>query len=139
MGSQPFFHVDPSIRAEDAGLPDWVEQLGSFDRAYIERHFGGRLNAHVREIEVSTLTLEALLEKHEVSHVDFLPTDIEGHDLVVIRQLDFSRYHPRVILFEHKHLSASDRTAAVRLVRDQGFRVERWGGDYLCVARRTQE
>ncbi|MCU0303316.1 MAG: FkbM family methyltransferase [Thermoanaerobaculales bacterium] len=55
-----------------------------------------------RTIEVSTRTLESVLDEH-VPHgvtVDFMTIDVEGHELSVITSLDWSRWRPTFLLIE---------------------------------------
>lgn len=136
FGTTSFYFVDPSARSQNPELPAWVEQLGSFDRGYIERHFGGFLCPYINELQVEIIPLNDLLTKHGFQGVDLLHVDTEGYDFEVIRQLDFRCHRPRAILFEHKHLRQSDRFAAIQMLKRADYRLEKWGGDYLCTARR---
>lgn len=52
------------------------------------------------EIEIVTLT--SLIEKVKPHGIDFLSIDVEGTELDVLRGLDFSRHHPKLILIEDK-------------------------------------
>jgi methyltransferase FkbM-like protein len=62
-----------------------------------------------------------------------LPIDTEGFDYKVLAQIDLSRYVPRLILFEHKHLSAEEKTRAAALLRAYGYRCSELGGDTLVL------
>lgn len=44
--------------------------------------------------------LTAILEEHEVRHIDFLAIDVEGAELAVLEGLDLARYRPVVIVCE---------------------------------------
>ncbi len=55
----------------------------------------------VNERKVVTKTLTDLLDEHQISQpIDFLSIDVEGHDLQVLRSLDFSKYRPSLIIVE---------------------------------------
>ena len=45
-------------------------------------------------------TLDSVLQAAGVSHIDFLSLDVEGHEIEVMRGLDFARYKPDLILIE---------------------------------------
>ena len=62
--------------------------------------------------ELPSLTLEQLFKKHEVRHIDVLYLDTEGHDWVILSQLDLTRYAPNVIIYEHVHLNEQERQRA---------------------------
>lgn len=61
-----------------------------------------------REIRVRTRTLTSILEEHLPAgqRIDFLSVDVEGHDLPVLRSLDWSRYRPELVLVENELDSA---------------------------------
>jgi FkbM family methyltransferase len=57
-----------------------------------------------REVRVRTRTLTSVLDEHlpPGQAVDFLSVDVEGHDLQVLRSLDWSRYRPELVLVENE-------------------------------------
>jgi FkbM family methyltransferase len=48
------------------------------------------------------LTISALLDKHRVSHVDFMSIDLEGFEIQALKGLDFSRHRPTWLLVEER-------------------------------------
>tara|TARA_B100000424_G_scaffold104122_1_gene78417 strand:- start:16315 stop:16878 length:564 start_codon:yes stop_codon:yes gene_type:complete len=54
---------------------------------------------------VKTMTLNELCEKYNVTEVDFLKIDTEGHDYRVLKTLDLDKINVRMIKIEHKHLN----------------------------------
>jgi FkbM family methyltransferase len=55
---------------------------------------------------VQTATLSGLLDRHLPSgrKIDFLSIDVEGLDEAILRAHDFTKYRPRVLVFERKNL-----------------------------------
>jgi FkbM family methyltransferase len=49
---------------------------------------------------VKVTTLDKLLQGAGVAHIDFLSLDVEGHEIEVMRGLDFAKYQPALILIE---------------------------------------
>jgi FkbM family methyltransferase len=49
---------------------------------------------------VRITTLDSVLEAAGLSHIDFLSLDVEGHELEVMRGLDFAKFKPDLILIE---------------------------------------
>lgn len=88
----------------DLNLPVWYDQLGSFYPNHILKHFGDSIKPYIKYIEIETIKLNELL----TDKIDLLHIDTEGYDWGVLKQLDKTKYSPKVILFEHKHLSESD-------------------------------
>ncbi|MFP6580978.1 MAG: FkbM family methyltransferase [Candidatus Hydrogenedentota bacterium] len=58
--------------------------------------FGGK----VREIEVTTMTLNTILEENGIEKVDFLSMDIEGAEPMALRGFDIQRYKPDLCCVE---------------------------------------
>lgn len=129
-GSSRFYHVHPDAPRHIPGLPPWYDQLGSFNRDHITKHLGGALEPFIVAIDVPTLPLTELLLRHGIPRVDLLHVDAEGHDWVILSQLDLNRYKPRAILFEHAHLSTADKQAARKFLADYSF--HDLGEDYFC-------
>lgn len=133
-GQRTFYHVSEDARAALGGrVPYWFDQLGAFDRDHIVAQLGGVLEPFIVATEVDTLPLTQVLDEHGIDRVDLLHIDTEGHDHEVLMSLDFGRYKPTVVLFEHVHLDAgSARGVASRLVGN-GYRLARHGDDTLAV------
>lgn len=58
---------------------------------------------HLKQVvEVGVTTLRRILEEHFPSgrEIDFLSVDVEGLDLDVLRSNDWSRFRPKVVIFE---------------------------------------
>lgn len=102
-GVSNFYFIDKQSGL-DLNLPYWYDQLGSFDFNHILKHFGDSIKPYIRSIRVETIGLNELLD----SRVDLLHIDVEGYDWEVLKQLDKTKYSPKIILFEHKHLNDSD-------------------------------
>lgn len=61
--------------------------------------------ADLVRVTVPTLTLDALIERHQIGRLDILQVDVEGYDFEVLKTLSLERYRPAVIQFEHGHLT----------------------------------
>jgi FkbM family methyltransferase len=135
-GTARFYYV--SDRAKEAlgeELPYWYDQLGSFDRGHILKHLEGRLEPYIVEAELACLPLQAVLDRNHAERVDLLHIDTEGYDYQVLKQFDLTRYRPRVVLYEHKHLPEDQQQAARALLAGQGYELRRRGGDTLAIRR----
>lgn len=58
---------------------------------------------HKKTATVSTTTLDALIAEEELTDVDFLKIDVEGHEMDVLNGLDFSNVKPRIIVAEFEN------------------------------------
>lgn len=128
----------------DAGfpIPHWCWQLATFHREVLMKNLGAelghRLAAFIEAVEVETVTLETLFRDHAIGQLELLHLDTEGHDFQILRQLDFRRYRPQAILFEHAHLSAFDLAEAHALLVAQGYALQVFGRDTLALRPSAQ-
>jgi Methyltransferase FkbM domain len=80
-------------------------------------------------------TLRNILAAHDVVRVDLFHIDTEGYDYRVLRQFDFDRFRPRVVLYEHTHLTKTERKNATNLLKAYGYRICCGRFDTLAVLR----
>lgn len=74
-----------------------------------------------REVPVQVERLDALLERFGVPQAfAVLSVDTEGHDLEVLRGLDFDRFHPGVVITETDEATEADKHA---LLEAAGYRL----------------
>lgn len=71
--------------------------------------------------EVPCLSFDALLAKHSIAAFEFLQIDVEGFDYEVLKMVNFDKYKPELLRFEHQKLSVSDYQAALRLLNGAGY------------------
>lgn len=67
-----------------------------------------REGSGLRTVEVSSMTLTAIMAKHGIQQVDFLSIDIEGGELEALLGLDLSLVRPLLILLEANTQAAKD-------------------------------
>jgi FkbM family methyltransferase len=122
-GELPFYHLAPAQDRAAEGLPVWYAALGSFHKDVILSHRDLIPNIDERLVTrmVPCTTFSALCAKHSITHVDLIQIDTEGHDYEVIKLVDFGRLEPRVVFYEHQHLSPADRIACRAHLATYGF------------------
>jgi FkbM family methyltransferase len=118
------FRVIPAALSRYAG---WADGIASFDRNHLLEH--GIAPEDVSAITVCCVPLMRLLEETGMLDADLLQVDTEGYDAAILRMIDFSRFRPRLIKYEHKNLKAGDRTETVSLLEQQGYRTVTEGAD----------
>jgi FkbM family methyltransferase len=132
-GTIPFYY--PAAEADPTGLPDWYDGIGSLSREAVvghARHIPDIERRLVRE-EVECLTYASLCARHGVARVDLLVIDTEGHDREFLRTLDLTGERPRLIVYEHFHLSPEDRSAARAQLERAGYETLEEGFDTFAL------
>lgn len=131
---QEFYWVDQKAKYILGNLPDWYDQLGSFDKNHISKHLNGILTPFIVSTSIKGITLKTLLQKHGIQQIDLLRIDCEGHDWKILRQLDLTRFKPSLILFEMKHLNREELKAALLFLYND-YQVYQFEGDFLCFSK----
>ncbi len=132
-GTIPFFY--PAAETDLTGLPDWYDGIGSLSREAVvghARHIPDIEQRLVRE-EVECLTYASLCARHGVARVDLLVIDTEGHDREILRTLDLTGQRPRLIVYEHFHLSPHDRGDAREQLERAGYETLEEGFDTFAL------
>lgn len=133
-GTQPLYRLKPALY-EQYHLACGYNPTGfaSFDRLHVirelEMNFGERMKGLgllaedcVTSSEVPCWPLQALLDKHSIACFDLLQVDTEGFDYEVMKMIDLAKYRPALIIYEHVHLSAADRSACWARLNSLGYR-----------------
>jgi len=90
----------PSEKNNYSKLPYWASQLASVNNDHALGHIRNLL---VEKINVETTTLNEIVKEYNISQIDLLHTDTEGHDYTILMNYNFE-IKPKRIMFEHKHM-----------------------------------
>lgn len=118
--TRPFYTVADQLGvSRDAGM------LASFDRETLlsHRRFVPELDSLLRSEEIECVALNDLLSEVETDHIDLLQIDVEGYDHELVRVLDFERFSPSIVRFEHIHLTPAQHEASIDRLIAHGYRV----------------
>jgi FkbM family methyltransferase len=134
-GLLPFYHLAEAPASEREEMPRWYDGIGSFSKQVVLDHAG-----HIPDIEsrlvqrdVRTVTLGSLCRAQGVDRIDLLLIDTEGYDYELIKSIDLAEQHPRLIIYEHFHLSPGDRAECRRLLERHGYETMEEGFDTWCL------
>ena len=125
-GQVPIFRV----AAETAGPEHW-HGMASLSREHLIKE--GAPEAMIRGCVVQAMTMQALLDKHGIRHLDLLQVDTEGYDFEILKFVLACGLQPRIINYEHCHLPPHTRHAAQRTLVDRGYRFLEIGKDTLAL------
>jgi len=128
-----FCVAEDAVDAEGRQPASWISGIGSFNREHVLRHLPPELQGAIQEVEVPCLTFEELVSRSHLSRLDLVHIDTEGHDFVIVQQINFNRWRPKIVLFEHKHLKDSDKADVRSLMEKNGYKASTYDSDFLCV------
>ena len=134
--SSVFYHVSEEAKNHLKDLPEWYDQIGSFNRDHILKHLDGALEPYIIENTINILPLTLVLEKRDINQIDFLHVDTEGYDLEVLKSLNFNKFKPLFLYIEHKHLSMSDKNELINLLKSNDYQIFEEFCDFLAIHTR---
>jgi FkbM family methyltransferase len=137
-GKATIYFLDKSSAAT-LGLPWWWDQLASFDDGHFSRHFGPTIVPHIRSAAVECDTLDNIVRAHWTGEVDLIAIDAEGADFSIMASPEFEHFRPRVIVFEHKHMSSREQQITAKFLTKRGYSSIRLTGDTLAWLTRDVE
>lgn len=114
-----------SISRAGADLPDWTEQLASFNREHLVKHESAvpGLSSYIVVNSVRTFSFADLLQQYDMSEVDVLQIDAEGMDAQLLAWFPFSKMLPGLLHYEVAHMSKSEHDAISKKLRTLGYEV----------------
>ena len=115
-------------------VPKWYDQLGSFVRQNIEKHFiqNGISTEFIEEIPVITTTLDLLLEDRGINKLDVLHVDAEGYDIEVLNSIDLEKIETNIIIFEHMHIEISKKNEFIEYLKGLGYKIHIFHDDAVA-------
>ncbi|HCB63217.1 MAG: hypothetical protein A2W93_11400 [Bacteroidetes bacterium GWF2_43_63] len=128
----------------------WATGLSSFNRSQIEKVIeSGYVDKrckkegvtppadkkdYIEEIKVKCMSFSEILGRWPVEEgIDLLHVDTEGYDYEILKQFDFNRSKPGMVIFEHSHLSEADYAAAVSMLESFGYKSTRLSSDTVAT------
>lgn len=105
-------HTSPGEKFYRAG------RLSSGNKDHLQQ-FGVK-DAKPQEVEVPSITLNDLLEREHVEHIDFMNMDIEGFEPPALAGFDIERYSPELVCIES---SPRTRAAILKYFDEHGYRL----------------
>lgn len=134
-GQLPFYHPAEPAPEERETLPDWYDEIGSFSRETVLGHADEipDIERRLVESQVHCLTFGSLCAKHDIEEFDLLVIDTEGYDHEILRGVDFDVYRPRLVVYEHFHMSPPDRAQTRAALERSGYETFEEGFDTWCL------
>ena len=92
----PLFVSDSSNGQAVLHVPANNDLIASADPAFVQALGGEKIVSQ----QMTTTTLDAVLERQKIDHLDFLSIDVELHEPEVLRGLSVERFQPRLVCVE---------------------------------------
>jgi hypothetical protein len=109
-------NLDESIKNETFFISKF-NWLSSLKKEHIENH---KTNEKPIEVDIESITLNNLFDKHSIISLDILFIDCEGMDDKIIKSINFEKYDIKKIYYEHTHI---DNESLIHFLTDKGYQV----------------
>lgn len=113
---------------EDAEFGEWRGLIATFKP---QVHFAEGDERLATE-NVQCVTLASVVAKHALPHIDLLQIDTEGYDYEILKSIDFAAVSPRVIHYEHRHLTFHEQFALKVMLKSHHYVVIEDGDDTVA-------
>lgn len=132
-----YYLTDDEIKEYD--LPQWVRGCNSVNTihpsvAKLLRDRGISLDI-ICDHTVPVRRIKSIIDEHNVTHIDLLKIDTEGHDCIILNDfLDTVDILPKVIQFEANVLSVkSEVDQLCAALKYKGYSIERLKDDIIAT------
>ena len=132
-GETEFIYYDSSLM-DDCGESKtwWTRGLGTTNLDMNHMINNPQWKKYERQITVDCLTLDSLLEKYEISEIDFMKVDVEGEECKIF--VDYSwRVKPDVIKIESEHWNKMEKLTMKTMLIENGYLIWEESNDWYSV------
>ena len=100
----------------------WVRGVGTLDMDMNTFNSNPEWKEHERELYLHTLTLDELIEKHNVKHIEKLKIDTEGTEFEILDTYSWV-IKPKEIKIEYEHWKLRDIKVGdyIQMLNDKGY------------------
>ena len=114
-------------------LPNWLRGCNSVSVPHDTIVKNGWMEYMIRET-VPVVRIESLIEKHNITSIDLLKVDTEGHDTIIVNDyLDTVDFLPKIIQFENNVLSNPNQVITlVERLKKLGYHCSQDKFDMIC-------
>lgn len=118
-GTMDMYYVDPAVYKKDPNLA-WMQGISTLnpnvgDISQLPKEY-------ILKQTVDVLELTDIMATHNLSSVNILQVDTEGHDVKVLMQFPFERIQPELVIFEYIHVTVNEYRTATNLLNALGYR-----------------
>lgn len=119
------------------GQSNLGSQIASFYPNHVRR-LGNLANSQIETLIVPAMSLAEFLSSQEVTTVDILVFDTEGHDFPILEQALKLPCQPKILYFEHSNMSQSEKHRAREELRRNNYEFVELVADCLAIKSEIQ-
>ena len=78
-------------------------EVSSFNKEHVIEHKPKEDLNEIKSLDIPCMTFNNIMEKYNLTNLDYLFIDTEGFDVYIIASIDFQKYNIKNISFESRH------------------------------------
>lgn len=140
-GELEIYYIDDQIMKK-YDLPNWLRGCNMIGKIHpdILKHLERRNvdPSVVKKQTVKVVRIKSIIEKYNVTHIDFLKVDTEGHDHIIINDfLDTVDILPNKIKFEYNYVSNKEEIEKlITRIKSLNYRTVKLKHDVVCFRKK---
>lgn len=117
-------------------LPRYSKGIASFKK---EHHVNCKIpSQYIIEEKVKCISLDDLIQIHQIQHLDLLQIDTEGYDSEIILNIDFNKMKPSIINFEYyipQTMTKETFNQVLKVLKENGYEIWQETNDITAYQR----
>jgi len=109
---------DGEIELNVATIP-WAKDWGSDVSSSSEDAMEHWPDYNWSKETVPAMTVNTIMEKNNITHVDFVSIDVEGHEMSVLHGFNLQKYNPLLLVVEYS--STEEQNELIHYMKRQGY------------------
>lgn len=134
------YYIEPN-KIYEHGLPDGFRGCNSIEKKHptVSKWLDETNLSHLLlEKEIECISFQELVDRYDISEVDYLKIDTEGYDFVIIKSMLKTNIRPKKITFEANSLySYDDIVDIVNILQQNGYDI--WYKDKENISMKFKE
>ncbi len=119
IGHDGLVYVNAAITEKDGPVKFFRHNMSVCSGLGIKTRIQKR--GKMKEIEVEGITMGTLFREYVTQDIDVMAIDVEGFDGVLVRSIPLEVRRPKIIRYEHKHLSTEERGNVADHLMSNGY------------------
>ena len=136
--------INAAISDTDGEIDMFIIPPEVIDSGVVPRHamgvsrvdgstFKPNVSGHAVKITVDSITLDTLIERTNLTHIDVLQIDVEGLDYELFKGVIDRGFRPALATVEYHNLPKAQRDGVMEIAKELNYEVHMVGADYILI------
>ena len=127
-GEIDMFIIPPEV-IDSGAVPRHAMGVSRVDGSTLKPNVSG----HAVKITVDSITLDTLIARTNLTHIDVLQVDVEGLDYKIFSGVIEMGFRPALAIVEYHNLPSDERNGIKKIAEDLNYELHPVGADYVLL------